>query len=224
MVPAEKDQDKTEDKQNLFLRLRNLPSVSITFEVIGRSYSSAKAANPLLSSVCGVCEEGVRSAGILAARSMQPAVHLLQPQLVAANSLACRGLDRLEEKMPALDYPPAKLAAGISDLMSSAVRSPAVQYVLSSKISQLAEEGADSALTLTERLVNYILPASSEEKEEKVSEVCVAAPKPSFVRLGVLAGTVWSRAYGKTSALLQQIKRQGQKLTSQGVTPQVPDL
>ncbi|XP_036417602.1 perilipin-1 isoform X2 [Colossoma macropomum] len=203
--------------QNVFARLRNLPSVNITFEVIGRSYSSAKAANPFLSSVCGVCEEGMRSAGSLAARSVQPAVHMLQPQLVAANSLACRGLDRLEEKMPALDFPPAKLAAGIGDLVSSAVQSPAVQYVLSSKISQMAEEGADTALTFTERVVNYILPATSEEKEEAAlevqkSNVGTAGTKPGFRRLGALASTVWRRAYGQTASWLQQTKSQGQQL------------
>uniref|UniRef100_A0A3B4CHL9 Uncharacterized protein n=1 Tax=Pygocentrus nattereri TaxID=42514 RepID=A0A3B4CHL9_PYGNA len=109
MAPAERDHDTSENDQNVFVRLRKLPSVNITFEVIGRSYSSAKAANPFLSSVCGVCEDGMRSAGSLAARSVQPAVHMLQPQLVAANLLACRGLDRLEEKMPALDFPPAKV-------------------------------------------------------------------------------------------------------------------
>ncbi|XP_072551258.1 perilipin-1 isoform X2 [Salminus brasiliensis] len=151
---------------------------------------------------------------------------MLQPQLVAANLLACQGLDRLEEKMPALDYPPAKLAAGIAGLASSAMRSPAVQYILSSKISQLAEEGADTALTLSERLVNYILPKSSEEKEEEVSEtpissVGAAGPKPGFARLGVLAGTAWRRAYVHTAALLQQTKRQGQQLATHipSVTP-----
>ncbi|KAL6479225.1 hypothetical protein MHYP_G00126580 [Metynnis hypsauchen] len=217
MAPAERDQDTSENNQNVFVRLRKLPSINVTFEVIGRSYSSAKAANPFLSSVCGVCEDGMRSAGSLAARSVQPAVHMLQPQLVAANSLACRGLDRLEEKMPALDFPPAKLASGIGDLVSSAVQSPAVQYVLSSKISQLAEEGADTALTFTERLVNYILPASSEEKEEAAlevqkSNVSTAGTKPGFRRLGSLASTVWRRAYGQTAAWLQQTKSQGQQL------------
>ncbi|KAI4905283.1 hypothetical protein NFI96_022701 [Prochilodus magdalenae] len=211
--------------QNVFVRLRNLPSVSITFEVIGRLYSDAKAANPFVSSVCGVCEEGVRSAGSLAARSMQPAVHMLQPQLVAANSLVCRGLDRLEEKVPALEYPPTKLASGIGDLVSSAVRSPAVQYVLSSKLSQLAEEGADTALTFTERLVNYILPASGEEKEEVLevqkSNVSATGPKPGFRRLGALASTVWRRAYGQTAMRLQQTKSQGQQLAAciPSVTP-----
>ncbi|KAL7878948.1 hypothetical protein AOLI_G00099220 [Acnodon oligacanthus] len=216
MAPAERDHDTSENSQNVFVRLRKLPSVNITLEVIERSYSSTKAANPFLSSVCGVCEKSMRSAGSLAARSMQPAIHMLQPQLVAANSLACQGLDRLEEKMPALDFPPAKLAAGIRDLVSSAVQSPAVQYVLSSKISQLADEGADTAVTFTERLVNYILPASSEEKEAvsevQKSNVSTAGTKPGFKRLGALASTVWRRAYGQTAAWLQQTKSQGQEL------------
>lgn len=146
--------------------------------------------------------------------------------VVAANNLACKGLDHLEEKIPALQYPPEKarklfsesiekacytawllpskpvfflcftqLASGIVDAVTSTVQtakegiaspiagtsdrvlsmasswlqltrsafSDGFSYVLSSKPVHLAGEGADTALTLAESLVNYVLPGSSEE-------------------------------------------------------------
>ncbi|XP_026860353.2 perilipin-1 isoform X1 [Electrophorus electricus] len=229
MALAKGDPNQLEHSQNVFVRLWNLPHVIITVKVIGRTYTSAKAANMLLSSVCEACEQGVRSAGSLAACTMQPAILILQPQFIAANFLACQVLDHLEEKMLALQYPPAKLAAGMAALMSSVIQSPAVQYILYSKLSRLAEEGTDSALTFSEHLVNYILPATSEEIEEEEAyreqkaNSGAAGPKPGIARLGVLVATVCRRAYGQTAAQLQRTRSQGHQLVKSipSVTPLV---
>uniref|UniRef100_A0A4W4GJ31 Uncharacterized protein n=1 Tax=Electrophorus electricus TaxID=8005 RepID=A0A4W4GJ31_ELEEL len=79
-------------------QLWNLPHVIITVKVIGRTYTSAKAANMLLSSVCEACEQGVRSAGSLAACTMQPAILILQPQCKFTNNDYTHGLDQLQRQ------------------------------------------------------------------------------------------------------------------------------
>ncbi|KAG7473262.1 hypothetical protein MATL_G00093820 [Megalops atlanticus] len=245
-------------KDSVFLRLLNLPVVSSTCEVIERTYTNTKHTHPLLCSVCGVYERGARTAGSLAAWSVQPAITRLEPQIEAVNSLACRGLDRLEEKIPALQYPPEKLALGIAEAVTSTVQSAregisgtiastsdkalslasssyqltrsavtdSVDYVLNSKPVRLAEEGADTALTLTEHLVNYILPASEEEIEKDAvwaeeTEAEPQGPVPGYRRLGALVGTVCRRAYDQTSTQLQRAADQGQSLVMSvpGVTP-----
>ncbi|XP_036391378.1 perilipin-1 [Megalops cyprinoides] len=245
-------------KDSVFLRLLNLPVVSSTCEVIERTYTNTKHTHPILCSVCGVYERGARTAGSLAVWSVQPAIMRLEPQIEAVNSLACRGLDRLEEKIPALQYPPEKLALGIAEAVTSTVQSAregitgtiastsdmalslasnsyqltrsavsdSVDYVLSSKPVRLAEEGADTALTLTEHLVNYILPASEEEIEKDTAwaeetEAEPPGPAPGYRRLGVLVSTVCRRAYDQTSTQLQRAADQGQRLVMSvpGVTP-----
>ncbi|XP_076847275.1 perilipin-1 isoform X2 [Brachyhypopomus gauderio] len=217
MALEKRNPNLLENSQSVFVRLWNLPSVIITVEVVGRTYTSAKSSNMLLSSVCEVCERGLSSAGCVAACSVWPVLLVLQPQLIAANLLACKGLDLIEKKMLTLEFPPAK-AAEMAALMSSVIQNPAVQYILYSKLSCLAEEGTDTVLTFTENLVNYILPASSDEIEEE--EVCqvqeasvvVAVPKPGLVRLGVLAATICRRAYGQTAIQLQRTKSRGHQL------------
>uniref|UniRef100_A0A4W5MZZ1 Perilipin 1 n=1 Tax=Hucho hucho TaxID=62062 RepID=A0A4W5MZZ1_9TELE len=99
-------------------------------------------------------------------------------------------------------------------------------YVLSSKPVHLAGEGADTALTLAESLVNYVLPGSSEENEsaalwEQESDVSAPGLKPSYRRVGALASTVCRRAYNQTAATLQRAKSQGQDLVTHisGVSP-----
>uniref|UniRef100_A0A672MB63 Perilipin-1-like n=2 Tax=Sinocyclocheilus grahami TaxID=75366 RepID=A0A672MB63_SINGR len=181
--------------------------------------------------------------------------------VVAANSLACRGLDHLEEKVPALQYPPEELTASIKELVSSTLEtakdnvacpikhtsnvvldkvstgyqqsknalSDSIHYVLNSKLVCLAEQRADRALSLLENLVDFVLPVSSTETEddgsmgEQAPDVGASGPKPSFSRLGALAGTICRRAFEKTAAQLQRSKRQGQGLVTQipGVSPLV---
>ncbi|XP_043072843.1 perilipin-1 isoform X1 [Puntigrus tetrazona] len=259
MASEKKDTVDVLKEQNVLLRIRNLRSVSSALESIGKTYIHTKQSHPIITSVCEMYEKGVSTAGSLAVWSIQPALHVLEPQLVAANSLACRGLDHLEEKVPALQYPPEELTASIKELVSSTLEtakdsvscpirqtsnvvldkvstwyqqsknalSDGICYVFNSKLVCLAEQRADRALSLMENLVDFVLPASSTETEDDGSmgeqdpDVGTSGPKPSFSRLGALAGTICRRAFEKTAAQLQRSKRQGQALVTQipGVSP-----
>ncbi|NXC55922.1 PLIN1 protein, partial [Aleadryas rufinucha] len=100
-------------QENVLQRVLQLPVVSSTCKTLQRKYSSTKESHPLMASVCEVYERGVQGAGALAMWGMEPVVRRLEPQcestcrggLAVANNLACRGLDHLEEKIPALQYP-----------------------------------------------------------------------------------------------------------------------
>ncbi|KFW90413.1 Perilipin-1, partial [Phalacrocorax carbo] len=97
-------------KENVVQRVLQLPVVSSTCESLQRTYTSTKEAHPLVASVCEVYERGVQGASALAMRSVEPVVRRLEPQFAVANDLACRGLDHLEEKIPALQYPVDKVS------------------------------------------------------------------------------------------------------------------
>ncbi|NWX64869.1 PLIN1 protein, partial [Promerops cafer] len=90
-------------QENVLQRVLQLPVVSSTCETLQRKYSSTKESHPLMASVCEVYERGVQGAGALAMWGMEPVVRRLEPQ--CESLLACRGLDHLEEKIPALQYP-----------------------------------------------------------------------------------------------------------------------
>ncbi|NXC81429.1 PLIN1 protein, partial [Cercotrichas coryphoeus] len=95
-------------QENALQRVLQLPVVSSTCETLQRKYSSTKESHPLMASVCAAYERGVQGAGALAMWGMEPVVRRLEPQcesFAVANNLACRGLDHLEEKIPALQYP-----------------------------------------------------------------------------------------------------------------------
>ncbi|XP_057579760.1 perilipin-1 [Hippopotamus amphibius kiboko] len=120
--PTLLDGDRPE-QENVLQRVLQLPVVSGTCECFQKTYTSTKEAHPLVASVCNAYEKGVQGASSLAAWSMEPVVRRLSTQFTAANELACRGLDHLEEKIPALQYPPEKIASELKDTISTRLRS-----------------------------------------------------------------------------------------------------
>uniref|UniRef100_A0A8C8SVG8 Perilipin 1 n=1 Tax=Pelusios castaneus TaxID=367368 RepID=A0A8C8SVG8_9SAUR len=120
-------------KENVLQRVLQLPVVTATCESLQRTYTSTKEAHPLVASVCEAYERGVKGASSLAVWSMEPVVRRLEPQFTAANVLACRGLDHLEQKIPALQYPVEKIASELKDSISTPIQS--ARSTLGSSIS-----------------------------------------------------------------------------------------
>ncbi|XP_025892080.1 perilipin-1 [Nothoprocta perdicaria] len=193
-------------KENVLQRVLQLPVVSSTCESLQRSYASTKEAHPLVASVCDVYERGVQGAGALAAWSVEPVVRRLEPQLAVANDLACRGLDHLQDKIPALQYPVDKLAYDLKDTISSPLQSArnsisstvdkvmemaaegyertrstvetTARYTRRNSMSQMAAAGVDTALGGLEKLMEYLLPEEDEEADHKPTGLRRSAAKP----------------------------------------------
>ncbi|NWR31000.1 PLIN1 protein, partial [Tachuris rubrigastra] len=182
-------------KENVLQRVLQLPVVSSTCESLQRTYTSTKEAHPLVASVCEVYERGVQGAGALAMWGMEPVVRKLEPQFAVANNLACRGLDHLEEKIPALQYPVDKLASELKDTISCPLQSAkstigssmdkiielaaegyeatkstvetTAKYTRKNSVTQMAAAGVDTALGGLEKLMEYLLPEEDEEADQK---------------------------------------------------------
>ncbi|NXH13365.1 PLIN1 protein, partial [Bucco capensis] len=194
-------------KENVLQRVLQLPVVSSTCESLQRTYISTKEAHPLVASVCNVYERGVQGASALAMWSVEPVVRRLEPQFAVANNLACRGLDHLEERIPALQYPVDKLASELKGTISSPLQSAkstvgnsmdkimelavegykaskstvetTAKYTRRNSVSQIAAAGVDTALGGLEKLMEYLLPEEDEETDQKPKETHVSAAKVS---------------------------------------------
>ncbi|XP_031979349.1 perilipin-1 [Corvus moneduloides] len=194
-------------KENVLQRVLQLPVVSSTCETLQRKYSSTKESHPLMASVCEVYERGVQGAGALAMWGMEPVVRRLEPQFTVANNLACRGLDHLEEKIPALQYPVDKLASELKDTISCPLQSAkstigssvdkiielaaegyeatkntvetTAKYTRKNSVTQMAAAGVDTALGGLEKLMEYLLPEEDEEAEKKPKKKHLSTSKVS---------------------------------------------
>uniref|UniRef100_A0A8C3V3S2 Perilipin n=1 Tax=Catharus ustulatus TaxID=91951 RepID=A0A8C3V3S2_CATUS len=174
-------------------RVANLPLVSSAYDMVSSAYTCTKESHPYVRSVCDAAEKGVKTLTAAAASGAQPLLTRLEPQISTANELACRGLDKLEEKLPILQQPPQKVpgtVAGAKDAVSSTVAGAkdavtsrvtgvmdmtkgAVQggvemtrSAVSSGVStvgQMVASGVDSVLGKSEELVDHYLPMTDEE-------------------------------------------------------------
>lgn len=117
--------------------MANLPLVSSACGIVSSAYNSTKGSHPYVRSVCDAAEKGVRTLTAAAVSGAQPILTKLEPQsewgspqmwgwgalwghtsefffsggflVSTANEYACKGLDKLEEKLPILQQPTEKV-------------------------------------------------------------------------------------------------------------------
>ncbi|NXQ83215.1 PLIN1 protein, partial [Nyctibius grandis] len=232
-------------KENVLQRVLQLPVVSSTCESLQRTYASTKEAHPLMASVCEVYERGVQGASALALWSMEPVVRRLEPQFAVANDLACRGLDHLEEKIPALQYPVDKLASELKGTISSPLQSAkstignsvdkimelaaegyeatkntvetTARYTRRNSVSQMAAAGVDTALGGLEKLMEYLLPEEDEEADQKPKETRGSAVKVSQQQPSTPSTPNAPSTLGRIGALVSTASHRAYQQTTQSL-------
>uniref|UniRef100_A0A8C0IKY7 Perilipin-3 n=1 Tax=Chelonoidis abingdonii TaxID=106734 RepID=A0A8C0IKY7_CHEAB len=94
-------------------RVANLPFVSSAYDMVSTAYTSTKESHPYVKSVCDMAEKGMKSMAAAVVSGAQPILSKLEPQISTANEYACRGLDKLEEKLPILQEPTDKVTTSL---------------------------------------------------------------------------------------------------------------
>ncbi|NWZ52810.1 PLIN3 protein, partial [Haliaeetus albicilla] len=102
-------------RQSVVRRVASLALVSCACGAVSTAYASTKESHPYVKSVCDVAEKGVRTLTAAAVSGAQPILTKLEPQISTANEYACKGLDKLEEKLPILQQPPEKVTSPLGD-------------------------------------------------------------------------------------------------------------
>ncbi|KAJ6669510.1 hypothetical protein lerEdw1_000058 [Lerista edwardsae] len=106
--------------QNIVSRVASLPLVSSTYDMVSYAYVNTKENHPYLKSVCEIAEKGVKTITAVAMTSALPIIQRLEPQIAVANSYACTGLDKVEERLPILYQPTEKVVANAVDAVVGA--------------------------------------------------------------------------------------------------------
>ncbi|XP_065290457.1 perilipin-5-like isoform X2 [Dermacentor albipictus] len=95
---------------HLVERLASVPLVAGVFDVVSQRYAAIKARSPLLSAALSASENAAATAVGCCERVLRVA---LGPQLEHADALACRGIEKLEQRCPAVLRRPEEIAADV---------------------------------------------------------------------------------------------------------------
>ncbi|XP_061281188.1 perilipin-2 isoform X1 [Bos javanicus] len=109
-----------EPQLSVVTRVANLPLVSSTYDLVSSAYISTKDQYPYLKSLCEMAEKGMKTITSVAVTSALPIIQKLEPQIAVANTYACKGLDRIEEKLPILNQPTNQVVANAKGAMTGA--------------------------------------------------------------------------------------------------------
>ncbi|XP_068276592.1 perilipin-3-like isoform X2 [Nyctibius grandis] len=236
-APAE---DRPELK-SVVSRVASLALVSSAYGMVSTAYTSTKDSHPYVRSVCDAAEKGVKTLTAAAVSGAQPILTKLEPQISTANEYACKGLEKLEEKLPILQQPPENVVAGTRELVSSTVSgavglargavrggvertrsvlSTGVSTVVGSRVGRLVATGMDAVLGTSEELVERYLPGTDEELAVAAGAE-VATPdrqgrrQSYFVRVGSLSAKLRHRALRHSLGELRRAWLSAQRLLAQ---------
>lgn len=106
--------------QSVVTRVANLPLVSSTYDLVSSAYVSTKDQHPYLRSVCEMAEKGVKTVTSVAVTGALPIIQKLEPQIAVANTYACKGLDRMEARLPILNQPTSEIVANARGAVTGA--------------------------------------------------------------------------------------------------------
>ncbi|XP_029695896.1 perilipin-2 isoform X2 [Takifugu rubripes] len=230
-------------------RVSSLPLVSSTYGLLSSVYSGTKHTHRYLRSVCEAAELGVRSLGSAALLTAAPIIHRLEPQIAVANDLACKGLDRIEKRLPILHRPSEQIVSSakdavssardsVSDTLSTAVErtrgavlggmdrtraavSGSIGTILESRVVRLVSSGVDTALSTSESLVDQYLPGTEDEQELETRTLrgFDAAAPSYYVRLECLSTRLRQRAYSRAVSKILEARRRGRSLVPELQSP-----
>ncbi|XP_020370402.1 perilipin-2 [Rhincodon typus] len=141
--------------QNVVVRVANLPLLSTAYDMMTSVYSSTKENHPYLKSLCEFAEKGVTVVSSVAITSTTPILKKLEPQIAFANGYACKGLDRIEEKLPFLHQPTDQVVAKAKEIVTHTVTG--TRETVASKITGVVDKTKDTvheSIEMTKAVVN----------------------------------------------------------------------
>ncbi|XP_072239800.1 perilipin-2-like [Leuresthes tenuis] len=218
-------------------RLAQLPVVRSARATLLVLYRNTKSINPNLKSMCDALEIKVVAFSTAACTTVSPVVVKFEPQISIANNVACKSLDWLETSFPVLLSPTDQVVAtamnkmqAIQDVVSITAKGTVdcVQYAVTGVMSRIlqAEDGPnkslvervvsvasvelDSALSLSEALVDQIVPPSDKDKEDEahlIEGFEGAAHKGRYTeRMFSLTTKLFKRTYHSAGCKIQTVQ------------------
>lgn len=159
-------------------RFSSIPVVETGIKTAGSVYERVKTSYGLLT--WGF--ETAESLTYALIDSLRPATKMIQGPLHQLDSIMCKSLDLVEQKVPSMYLPPEMMFWNTKEYMSDHLMKPVLSRansmknlghaVLESRVSNYAAGRIDGALVVCDKYVERYLPTEPQDQPDS----CVAAP------------------------------------------------
>jgi len=178
--------DKSVIGMEAITRFSSLPLVNSAIGLATDGYSRFKGYNKLLSATLSRAEQSI----LFMASTAKPVIQKLEKQISIADNIACQGLDKLEEKVPALKKSTEEIRDETKKLFEGSVGRievmrkystdtlsvikdygvTKVNGILDSPYIRVFVKSIDTAIDLTHNAVDHYLPPTANEPAVDKSE------------------------------------------------------
>jgi hypothetical protein len=163
-------------------RFSSLPLVSSALNLAADGYTRFKSYNALLSATLSKAEQSIS----YMASTAQPVIQKFEKPISIADNIAVQGLNKLQEKVPAINKSPEEIKDGATKLLEDGVnRIQVVRKYSTDKIQGMKDYGVnkvngvfdlpiirvfakslDTAIDLTNKTVDHYLPPIADEPRD----------------------------------------------------------
>ncbi|XP_011136931.1 lipid storage droplets surface-binding protein 1 [Harpegnathos saltator] len=192
-------------------RISSFPIVESGIHIAGNVYEKIKRSNSLMNWSLDTAEQSLA----IATATAKPAFFALNGPITTIDQLLCKGIDIVEERVPAVHLPPHVMYLNTREYVNKKIVRPVLMRAgsvkqIGSQAAAAAADRLDGALTIADKYVDQYLP---EDPADKVDEVSPAEPTSKTTRT-IKHGARFSRKLQKrltrrTLAEARALKEQG---------------
>ncbi|KAF7995351.1 hypothetical protein HCN44_006458 [Aphidius gifuensis] len=193
-------------------RITSLPIFESSIHIAGNVYDKIKQSNSLMNWSLDTAEQSVAYATATA----MPAMLVLNGPLLTLDNIICRGIDIVEQRVPAINLPPQLLYWNTRDFVNTKFVRPVLKRAdsvkhIGSQAADAAADRLDGLLNDADKYVDRYLPAedSSDKIQEDANTVEVSKAKRTIKHGARFSRKLQRRLTRRTLAEARALKEQG---------------
>ncbi|XP_071455636.1 lipid storage droplets surface-binding protein 1-like isoform X2 [Hetaerina americana] len=203
-------------------RISKIPIVESVWGVATGFYGKVKESNSVVSWTLSHAE-------VVSTAAIGPVASRLETPLHAVDSMLCKGIDMVEEKVPAIKMPPSQMLATTREYVATGLGlhaqgpdTPATAKIIGAGVG-VAAAGLRTAVSAVEWYVDRYLPSQQGEDEAEDKALVPAKeggegakndPMDALLRLQKVTRRLQRRLIRIASAQIKSLKQQGEGATT----------
>ncbi|KYN07931.1 Lipid storage droplets surface-binding protein 1 [Cyphomyrmex costatus] len=191
-------------------KLSSLPIVESGIHIAGNVYTKIKRSNSLMNWSLDTAEQSLA----IATAKARPAIVALNGPITTIDQLLCKGIDIVEQRVPAVSLPPHVMYLNTKDYVNEKIVKPVLIRAgsvkqIGSQAANAAADRLDGALTVADEYMDRYLPGDPADKDQVSSNETMSKTIRTIKHGARFSRTLQRRLTRRTLAEARALKQQG---------------